>query len=106
MANNKSALKRIKINARNRAINKMYKLDMKRALKKYLAVVEEHRTTPTQETFSRVKFELSSTYQKLDKCVKVNLLHVNTAARKKAKLAKLMQVVNIENENASLPVIK
>jgi small subunit ribosomal protein S20 len=107
MANNKSALKRIKINERNRTRNKSYKLELKRALKTYLLAVEQHRLEPTSDTFDQVKYNLSTTYQKFDKCVKVNVLHPNTAARKKAKVAQLMRMVNsTEINNLELPSIK
>lgn len=107
MANNKSALKRIKTNERNRLKNKSYKGDLKRALKQYLLAIETHRLTPTGETFTKVKYELSKTYQKFDKCVKVNVLHANTAARKKAKLTMLMHMVKNNNSDSfDLPKVK
>jgi small subunit ribosomal protein S20 len=85
MANNKSALKRIKTNERNKNQNKKYKVELKRALKQYLKTVEDQRTNPNDTTVINLKQELSTTYQKFDKCVKANILHKNTAARKKLK---------------------
>jgi|TARA_B110000902_G_scaffold41779_1_gene45243 small subunit ribosomal protein S20 len=107
MANNKSALKRIKVNERNRVQNKRYKIEMQRILKKYLITLEEHRTSPSEESFGQVKHDLSLAYQKLDKCVKANILHANTAAHKKAKLAALLHITNVNKiENINLPKIK
>ena len=107
MANNKSALKRIKTNERNRIQNKTYKVELKRSLKKYLLTVENYRLNPTDVTLNDLKKELSVTYQKFDKCVKVNVLHRNTASRKKAKLATLLRLVNVsEPNNLDLPKIK
>jgi small subunit ribosomal protein S20 len=107
MANNKSALKRIKINERNRLQNKTYKVALKRALKNYLLTVEQYRLDPTETKLNELKPALSNTYQKFDKCVKMNLLHRNTAARKKSNLATLMKMVTAGNSSAlDLPKIK
>jgi small subunit ribosomal protein S20 len=107
MANNKSALKRIKTNERNKNQNKKYKVELKRALKQYLKTVEDQRTNPNDTTVINLKQELSTTYQKFDKCVKANILHKNTAARKKSKLVALFHMVNVsEVKHLDLPKIK
>ena len=107
MANNKSALKRIQTNERNRLQHKTYKVALKRAVKNYLLTIEQYRLEPTETTFNKRKPEISNTYQKFDKCVKMNLLHRNTAARKKSNLATLMKMVTPEGDSAlDLPKIK
>jgi small subunit ribosomal protein S20 len=86
MANNTSALKRIKINERNNKRNKIYKVAMRKALKDYLLAVENYRVSPTSENLALLKGHVSTNYKKIDKCSKINLLHSNTAARKKSRL--------------------
>ena len=94
MANNKSALKRIKINERNRLRNKSYKTSMKRALKSYMSAIEAYRSESTPENKEILEKTRSLTYKTLDKCVKVNILHRNTVSRKKAQLARYQTLLS------------
>ena len=91
MANNKSALKRIKINERNRLRNKLYKTLMKRSIKECLIATDNYNESPNSENFTSVQSSVSKAYQKIDKCVKLNILHINTAARKKSKLGLVLK---------------
>ncbi|NET55743.1 MAG: 30S ribosomal protein S20 [Symploca sp. SIO2E6] len=94
MANNKSALKRIKINERNRIHNQSYKSAVRTLMKKYFAAVEDYAQQPTQESLEEVQSRMSAAYSKIDKAVKRGVLHSNNGARKKSRLAKALQRVN------------
>ncbi|MFM2061018.1 MAG: hypothetical protein RLZZ507_688 [Cyanobacteriota bacterium] len=87
MANTKSALKRAQIAERNRLRNKAYKSAVKTLMKKYFTAVEAHAANPTPESKQAVDARMSEAYSKIDKAVKRGVLHPNTGARKKSRLA-------------------
>lgn len=91
MANNKSALKRIKIAERNRQRNKAYKSELKTLTKKFLSAIEDYQASPSPEAMSDIQQYISRAYSKIDKATKRRVLHVNNAARKKARLAKILK---------------
>ena len=91
MANIKSAQKRVKIAERNRLRNKAYKSAVRTLMKKFLAAVDTHTAQPTPETEQEVQAAMSSAYSKIDKAVKRGVLHANTGARRKARLAKALK---------------
>ncbi len=93
MANNKSALKRIKIAERNRLRNKAYKSAVRTLMKKYFQVVDDYSANPTPEQMEQVKQAMSAAYSKIDKAVKRKVLHNNNGSRKKARLAKALKKV-------------
>ena len=93
MANIKSAKKRIQIAERNRLQNKSYQSAVKTLMKKYFAAVNEYANNPSSETEQAVQQAMSAAYSKIDKAVKVNALHQNNGARKKARLAKALKQV-------------
>jgi small subunit ribosomal protein S20 len=88
MANNKSALKRIRTSERKRQENGPYRSLVKTFIKKYFKALEAYEKDPTQEKQLEVKIFLSLAYSKIDKAQKKNILHQNTAARKKSRLTK------------------
>jgi small subunit ribosomal protein S20 len=91
VANIKSAQKRVKIAERNRVRNKAYKSAVRTLMKKFLAIVDAHAAQPTPETEKEVQSVMSSAYSKIDKAVKRGVLHANTGARRKARLAKALK---------------
>jgi small subunit ribosomal protein S20 len=91
VANIKSALKRIQIAERNRLENRSYKSAVKTLTKSYLAAVEAHQAAPGAETKQQVEATMSAAYSKIDKAVKRGVLHPNTGARKKARLARVLK---------------
>jgi len=93
VANIKSAKKRIQIAERNRLQNKSYKSAVKTLMKKYFAAVEEYASDPSSEKEQQVQQAMSAAYSKIDKAVKINALHRNNGARKKARLAKALKKV-------------
>ncbi len=91
MANSKSAIKRIQIAERNRLRNKSYKSAVKTLSKRYLAAVDAYAANPTPEELAEVNAAQARVYSKIDKAVKRGVLHVNTGARKKARLVRYLR---------------
>lgn len=87
MANIKSSIKRIKVTRRNNLQNKLYASNIKTFTKKYYQTLEYLKSEKTEENLMKVNESLSLIYSRIDKAVKKNVLHKNTAARKKSKLA-------------------
>ncbi len=80
MANNKSALKRIKTSAVRTARNRRIKSTVKTAVKNF----QESVTKGPEES----REALLKAQKTLDKAVSKGVLHKNNAARKKSRLAK------------------
>ncbi len=74
----KHAIKKMRQDARQRKVNLKARLELKTVTKKALE-------SPNAGS-------LSQAYSVLDKAVKTNLIHKNTAARKKSSLAKKLKV--------------
>jgi len=91
VANSKSAIKRIQINERNRLRNKAYKSAVKTLMKKYFAAVEVYAAEPSPEALAAVQQTQAAAYSKIDKAVKRGVLHANTGARRKSRLARFWQ---------------
>jgi len=87
VANIKSATKRIQIAERNRLHNRSYKSAVKTLIKSYLEAVDTYKANPTPEALEAVNAKQSLAYSKIDRAVKRGVLHSNTGARRKAKLA-------------------
>ncbi|CAM9107733.1 unnamed protein product [Chrysoparadoxa australica] len=92
MANNKSAMKRIRTNERNRLQNLQYKSTIKTFTKKYYKALKTYELEPNEENITLVKNLLSLTFSKIDKAKKKNILHKNNAARKKSRLTKALKI--------------
>lgn len=90
MANNKSAIKRIKTSERKRVENSPYKSLVKTFTKKYFKVLEEFEITPTLINYVKVKAALNLAYSRIDKAKKKHILHKNSAAKKKSHLVKIL----------------
>lgn len=93
MANTKSAIKRIKINERNRLRNRAYKLAVKSLMKQYFRAVQAYAASPTEEMMQEVQRCMSAAYSKIDKAVKRGVFHKNNGARKKSRLARALAKV-------------
>jgi small subunit ribosomal protein S20 len=91
VANIKSAIKRVQIAERNRLRNKSYKSAIKTLTKTYLSAVEQYTATPTPEVKETVQKSMSAAYSKIDKAVKCGVLHPNTGANRKARIARLFR---------------
>src|SRR6476469_3441330 len=97
MANNKSAIKRIKTSERKRVENAPYRSLVKTFIKKYFKALEDFETNPSQENHEKIKTFLNLAYSKIDKAKKKNILHTNKAARKKSRLSKALTKVEQKN---------
>ena len=86
MANIKSAIKRIYVTKRNNLRNKQYSSNVKTFTKKYLISLDTYKTDTNGINFETVMKNLNILYSKIDKATKANVLHKNTAARKKSAL--------------------
>ena len=95
MANIKSAKKRIQIAERNRLHNKSYKSAVKTLMKSYLEAVDAYKANPTPETLETVNAKQSLAYSKIDRAVKRGVLHGNTGARRKSRLAVALKKVTV-----------
>lgn len=81
MPNSKQALKRMKTDEKRRIANKMVATSMKTAVKKVVAAPDA----------ATAQAALPGAMKRIDKAAKQNIIHHNTAARKKASLAKLIK---------------
>lgn len=88
MANIKSAIKRIAVAERNRLRNKAYKSAVKTLTKKYSIALQAYAANPSPESLQHVQERVNEAYSKIDKAVKRGVLHRNTGARKKARIAR------------------
>lgn len=95
MANIKSAKKRIQIAERNRLHNRSYKSAVKTLIKGYLEAIDSYKANPTPEALETVNAKQSLAYSKIDRAVKRGVLHRNTGARRKAKLAVALKKVSV-----------
>ena len=91
MANNKSAKKRILISKRNNLQNRFYKSSVRTLTKKFLKDLEVYKSSQNNTDKEKVQIVLNSIYSLIDKGLKKNVYHKNTAARKKAKLSALLK---------------
>nr|YP_009395174.1 ribosomal protein S20 [Bryothamnion seaforthii]ARW63942.1 ribosomal protein S20 [Bryothamnion seaforthii] len=86
-----SSAKSNQIILRNRKRNKRYKLAIKRAIKKYLLNIKDDSQNGEGLEKIECTTSLSLVYKRIDKAVNKGVLHKNTAARKKARLAKILK---------------
>jgi len=87
VANNKSAEKRIQIAERNRVQNRTYKSALRTLMKRCFTACEAYGTKPGAESNVIVQDSLSAAFSKIDKAVKVGVLHRNTGANQKSRLS-------------------
>jgi len=90
----RSAKKRLRQNIKQNLRNRTYKSALKTQLKKFLSVVKEGNAQAAQE-------ELRLTVKKIDKGVAKNILHKNTASRKKSRLAKKLNQMKVSAQQKS-----
>jgi small subunit ribosomal protein S20 len=91
MANIKSAQKRIKISKRNEISNRKYKSMVKTYIKKYHLLINKYKETPNNENLILIKEANNIVFSKIDKAVKKNVIHKNTANRKKSQISKALK---------------
>ncbi|HSH25388.1 MAG TPA: 30S ribosomal protein S20 [Massilibacterium sp.] len=80
MPNIKSAIKRVKVNDDNRGRNMQFKSAMRTAIKQFEQTVEANDVEAAKAAFLEAS-------KKINKAVSKGIVHKNTAARQKSKLA-------------------
>lgn len=70
-------------------------------MKRFFTSLDAYTAAPTPEAMQDVQQRLSVAYAKIDKAVKRGVLHTNTGARKKARLAKALKVAESNTSAAS-----
>ncbi|MPM37554.1 30S ribosomal protein S20 [bioreactor metagenome] len=80
MANNKSAIKRVKITAKKTARNNIIRSKVRNSIRKFKVAVTNH----TETSEATLQYAISQ----IDKAVSKGILHKNNAARKKSRLTK------------------
>ncbi len=83
MPQRRCAIKELRKSRTRRLRNLDVKTDMKKTVKRYLAALKEDNRDSARDL-------LKTVYKKLDKAVKRNVLHANTAARRKSRLSRLI----------------
>lgn len=101
MAHTRSSIKRIMIAERNRLRNQFYKSTVRTLTKKSVIAAETYAKQPSSEALELAQQRLSEAYSKIDKAVIKGVLHRNTGARKKARLAKNLKKLVINNQPTS-----
>ena len=81
MPNIKSAKKRVLVTATKTMQNKMFKTSLKTSIKKYEAAIEAGDKALAAATYK-------DAVKKIDKAVAKNIIHKNTAARRKSSITK------------------
>ena len=86
MPNIKSAIKRVKVNEKKNAENKMIKSEINTCIRKYKNAIAEKNV----EEATRLLSEVVSC---LDAAASKNVIHKNNASRKQSRLAKLLETI-------------
>ena len=87
MANNKSSKKRIEIAERNRLRNRSYKSALRTLMKRCFTACTAYSQKPGAEAKDAVVKTMGAAFSKIDKAVKVGVLHRNTGANQKSRLS-------------------
>ena len=87
VANNKSSKKRVQIAERNRLHNKSYKSALRTLMKRCFTACEAYTATPGGDAKPTVQSSMSAAFSKIDKAVKVGVLHRNNGAHQKSRLS-------------------
>jgi small subunit ribosomal protein S20 len=87
VANNKSSKKRILIAERNRLHNRTYKSAVRTLMKRCFTACTAYSQEPGDSAKAAVQASLSAAFSKIDKAVKVGVIHRNTGAHQKSRLS-------------------
>ena len=87
MANNKSAKKRIEIAERNRLRNRTYKSSLRTLMKRCFSACDAYSSSPGDDTKATVQESMREAFSRIDKAVKVGVLHRNNGANQKSRLS-------------------
>lgn len=89
MPQRKSGIIDLRKNRKRRLQNLDIKTDLKKTVKKFLVSVNEKKQDEARE-------QLKNVYKKLDKAAKRNIIHANTASRRKSRFGKIAAGVGQE----------
>ena len=81
MANRRSALKSIRVQEKKHEHNIVVRRELKKAIKKFQTLVLQKNTAEAKTMLNKVA-------SLLDKAAKKNIIHSNTASRKKSRLSR------------------
>ena len=84
MPQRRSAIKEIRKIHKRRLHNLDIKTDLKRSTKTYLAAINDKKADEAKDL-------LKTLFKKLDKAAKRNIMHQNTAARRKSRYSKMIK---------------
>ena len=84
MPQRRNAIKELRKNKKRRLHNLDIKTDLKKTVKKFTAAVNADNMAEAQNT-------LKVLHKKFDKAAKRNLIHANTASRRKARYSRLLK---------------
>jgi len=87
VANNKSSKKRIEIAERNRLRNRTYKSALRTLMKRCFTACQAYSQEPGADARTTVQASMNAAFSKIDKAVKVGVLHRNTGANQKSRLS-------------------
>ena len=93
MANNNSSKKRIEIAERNRLRNRSYKSALRTLMKRCFTACSSYSQEPGAEGRAAVQSTMNAAFSKIDKAVKVGVLHRNTGANQKSRLSSAVKQV-------------
>jgi len=79
----KSGIVELRKNRRRRMHNLDIKTDLKKTIKSFVGSVKAEKSKEATE-------QLKTVYKKIDKAAKRNILHKNTAARRKSRLSRML----------------
>ncbi len=88
----KSAIKRVQIAERNRLRNKATKAAVRALMKKVISLSNTYATNQQPELLQEIQSALSAAFSRIDKAAKRGVLHKNTAARRKARLSRVVKL--------------
>ena len=88
MPNTKSAKKALKVSEKKRSRNRRYSAITKESVKALEALLASEK-----KDAKKIEEALSLVYSRIDTLEKKNILHSNTAARRKSSFAKLVKSV-------------
>ncbi|MEB3334785.1 MAG: 30S ribosomal protein S20 [Cyanobacteriota bacterium] len=101
MANNRSAKKRIEIAERNRLRNRSYKSALRTLMKRCLTACGGYGQGQGEVSKEAIEKSMNAAFSKIDKAVKVGVLHKNGGAHKKSRLSAAVKKA-LEPVDASL----
>lgn len=87
VANNKSSKKRVQIAERNRLHNRTYKSALRTLMKRCFTACDAYTAQPGDDAKASVQASMNAAFSKIDKAVKVGVLHRNNGAHQKSRLS-------------------